>query len=42
MGEAIIGTFPSLTGVKLTKLVWLPEGAPRGIVQLVHGMGRAH
>lgn len=38
MGEAIIGTFPSLTGAKLDKLVWLPEGTPRGIVQLVHGM----
>ncbi len=38
MGEAIIGTFPSVTGDKLEKRVWLPEGKPRAVVQLVHGM----
>lgn len=38
MGEAIVGTFLSVTGATLEKRVWLPEGAPRAVVQLVHGM----
>lgn len=31
-------TFPSVTGQPLDRQRWLPEGAPRGVVQLVHGM----
>ena len=38
MGEAIVGTFPSITGCDLEKWTWLPEGKPRAVVQLVHGM----
>ncbi len=38
MGEPIIGTYPSVTGVTLEKRIWLPEGKPRAILQLVHGM----
>jgi alpha-beta hydrolase superfamily lysophospholipase len=33
-----MGTFPSVTGAQLDKRVWLPEGTPRGVVQVVHGM----
>ena len=32
------GTFASSTGQELDKRVWMPEGAPKAIVQLVHGM----
>lgn len=38
MSEAIVGTLQSITGATLEKRVWLPEGAPRAVVQLVHGM----
>lgn len=38
MGDCIVGTFISSTGQELDKRVWLPEGAPKGIVQFVHGM----
>ena len=38
MGEAIVGTFQSVTGSELEKREWRPEGKPRAIVQLVHGM----
>lgn len=34
----MVGTFISSTGQELDKRVWLPEGAPKGIVQFVHGM----
>ena len=32
------GTLISTTGQTLDKRIWLPQGAPRAIVQLVHGM----
>ncbi len=32
------GTFRSVTGQKLDRRLWKGEGAPRGVVQLVHGM----
>ncbi len=38
MGEAIVSTFPSITGEELETRMWLPEGEPRAVVQLVHGM----
>lgn len=38
MGEAIVGTFLSVTGATLEKRIWLPESPPRAVVQLVHGM----
>lgn len=38
MATCISGTFTSSTGQALDKRLWLPEGAPKGIVQLVHGM----
>ena len=38
MGEAILGTFISTAGCALDTRMWKPEGEPRGIVQLVHGM----
>ena len=38
MAECIRGTFRSTTGETLDKRLWLPEGAPKGIVQFVHGM----
>jgi alpha-beta hydrolase superfamily lysophospholipase len=31
-------TFLSITGDPLTKLVWRPDGTPKGVVQLAHGM----
>lgn len=35
----IQGTFPSSDGVNTVRYtVWMPEGNPRGIVQIVHGM----
>ena len=30
--------FASFTGEPLNKLIWLPEGIPKGVVQLTHGM----
>jgi alpha-beta hydrolase superfamily lysophospholipase len=38
MSEPIIGTCPSVTGETLEKRLWLPEGRPRAVLQLVHGM----
>lgn len=38
MGEAILGTLISTAGCALDTRLWKPEGEPRGIVQLVHGM----
>ena len=38
MGEAIIGTIRSVTGRELETREWRPEGKPRAIVQIVHGM----
>ena len=38
MGEAIVSTFPSVTGMGLESRMWLPQGEPRAVVQLVHGM----
>ena len=38
MGEAIIGTMTSATGEALEKRTWRPDGTPRAILQLVHGM----
>ena len=38
MGEAIIGTIRSVTGRELETRAWRPEGKPRAIVQIVHGM----
>lgn len=32
------GTFRSVTGQKLDRRLWLPEGEVRGVVQFVHGM----
>ncbi len=32
------GSFPSTAGQKLTCRVWKPEGTPKAIVQIVHGM----
>ena len=31
-------SFPSVKGPMLDKAVWLPDGAPKAVVQLVHGM----
>lgn len=31
-------TFLSTTGDKLSKLIWRPDGTPKGVVQLAHGM----
>ncbi|MDD3213302.1 MAG: alpha/beta fold hydrolase [Eubacteriales bacterium] len=38
MSEAIVSEFTSVTGEKLEKQIRQPEGEPRGIVQIVHGM----
>lgn len=38
MSEPITGILTSVTGAKLDQLEWRPEGEPRAIVQLVHGM----
>lgn len=38
MGEPIKGTFLSVTGETLEKCLWPADGAPKGIVQIVHGM----
>lgn len=35
---AVYGTFTSVTGQELEKAFWPTEGAPRGVVQFVHGM----
>ena len=32
------GVFRSVTGQKLDRRLWLPEGEPRAVVQFVHGM----
>ena len=32
------GIFRSVTGQKLDRRLWLPEGEPKAVVQLVHGM----
>ena len=34
----IKGTFSSSTGLRLDYRLWLPEGQPRAVIQLVHGM----
>lgn len=37
--ERIIkGTFSSTTGLRLDYRMWLPEGEPKAVIQLVHGM----
>jgi len=36
--EAVLGVLTSVTGVQLEKREWHPQGAPRAVVQLVHGM----
>lgn len=38
MSAAIQATFPSVAGQQLEKRLWLPEGEPKAILQLVHGM----
>lgn len=38
MSQMEKGTFASSTGQELDKRVWMPEGAPKAIVQMVHGM----
>ena len=38
MSEAVNGTILSKAGYKLETREWKPEGAPIGVVQLVHGM----
>lgn len=38
MRDAIVGAMPSVTGCELETRTWLPEGTPRAIIQLVHGM----
>lgn len=35
---AVYGTFVSATGEELEKALWPTQGAPRGVVQFVHGM----
>lgn len=35
---AVYGTFASVTGQTLERVLWPIEGTPRGVVQLVHGM----
>ena len=32
------GIFRSVTGQKLDRRLWLPEGEPKAVVQFVHGM----
>jgi alpha-beta hydrolase superfamily lysophospholipase len=32
------GTFPGAAGVSIYRRAWLPEGSPRGVLVLVHGM----
>ncbi len=32
------GTFRSVAGEELEKRLWLPEGQPKGVLQLLHGM----
>lgn len=34
----IKGTFSSCTGLRLDYRMWLPEGEPKAVIQLVHGM----
>ena len=34
----IKGTFSSSTGLRLDYRLWLPEGQPKAVIQLVHGM----
>ena len=41
MSQMEKGTFASSTGQELDKRVWMPEGAPKAIVQMVHGMWRS-
>jgi alpha-beta hydrolase superfamily lysophospholipase len=36
--EAILGVLTSVTGALLEKREWRPQGAPRAVVQIVHGM----
>ncbi len=38
MGEAIRDTFLSVTGERLGRRLWLPEGPPKALLQVVHGM----
>lgn len=38
MGEAVRETFLSATGEALQKRLWLPQGEPRAVIQLIHGM----
>lgn len=38
MGEAVRETFLSVTGETLQKRLWLPQGEPQAVVQLIHGM----
>ena len=38
MRNPICDTFPSVTGLTLQMRLWLPEGEPKAILQLVHGM----
>ncbi len=38
MAQVICDTFASVTGEALEKRVWLPDGEPKAIIQLVHGM----
>ncbi len=37
-GEAILGVLTSVTGAPMEKREWHPQGAPRAVVQIVHGM----
>ncbi|MCL1854156.1 MAG: lysophospholipase [Clostridia bacterium] len=38
MGEPIRETFRSVAGPELEKRLWLPDGQPKAVLQLVHGM----
>ena len=38
MSEAVKLTLRSVTGQDLDARIWLPEGEPIGVLQLVHGM----
>ena len=38
MSEPVVGTLQSAQGCMLETRLWIPQGEPRGVVQLVHGM----
>lgn len=38
MSEALKSTFPSAAGQELDQFTWRPQGQPKAVIQLVHGM----